>query len=753
MTYHPTDQLIAVISKPSSHREEADIEAFLPWLRRRVAILRDINTRELLDIVKYCQYQTCSHDDVIIQQGDLGDRMYVLLRGSSLVYIDPQLTGEDDTPLARVGRGRKSTDEVKPGGGERSKFGKFIMKYDAGESFGEAALLTEEKIRNATILADEECELMVIDQALFDKALKSHEEQVQGEITKFIDTHVVFARMSSKFKRLLQLSLRKVAHPRDSLVCRQGTPATALFFLLGGQANISMEPGQYSKQYPHLAKDLLSIQQNLQRSNPGLQKPSLDRRVYLCCVQAGEVIGDVEVVHALGTYASTVTCTEDTVTYRLDAKNLERILGRRNPSVMEVMRQKVKEKLEARAATHLGREVILLTCLLSRNTDARPSSSKTITSLPISKVLPSRDVQIRHLLEKFRNGEAQLIEPRVPGALIYKEQMQDRARIRANVRKRETLRSMVNETRRKMTRRQPRSRRAIMATLTQLIESRMASSLHSDKEGTSPPVIEDEVPVDTLDSEMAPLPSGQGHQQDIVLPVQTRPLSGKRVDFNLPPVGVDQDKPTDSEAQHFRRDGVEGGDVVVQEEGKEGVQTTAHGTATEESESRSRETIYEMKHVQATSKSSVRLPPLAKSELRKVERQSVPLPDMTFNDRPRDPHVRQEARLSKRMTSDEQLDQLEGRVREFLTRHGSPSESSEFNLPRLRRYHVNIEDGVALTKPGGKVLVRKMICPFANSPFKVTNHEHIRHHMLPEIPPSGIPHLTTSAVISPSPSH
>lgn len=57
------------------------------------------------------------------------------------------------------------------------------------------------------------------------------------------------------------------------------------------------------------------------------------------------------------------------------------------------------------------------------------------------------EFQIQHLLERFKDGEAQLLEPIVPGALIYKEQMKERARVRANIRRRDTgnINAMLRE--------------------------------------------------------------------------------------------------------------------------------------------------------------------------------------------------------------------------------------------------------------------------------------------------------------------
>ena len=39
-----------------------------------------------------------------------------------------------------------------------------------------------------------------------------------------------------------------------------------------------------------------------------------------------------------------------------------------------------------------------------------------------------------------------------------------------------------------------------------------------------------------------------------------------------------------------------------------------------------------------------------------------------------------------------------------------------------------------LPKPGGKVWIKKRLCQIANSKFKVKGHQHIRYHMVGELP-------------------
>ena len=43
---------------------------------------------------------------------------------------------------------------------------------DAGKAFGELALLNEDSVRNASIIADEETDLLIINRDLFNRSLK-----------------------------------------------------------------------------------------------------------------------------------------------------------------------------------------------------------------------------------------------------------------------------------------------------------------------------------------------------------------------------------------------------------------------------------------------------------------------------------------------------------------------------------------------------------------------------------------------------
>ena len=64
-----------------------------------------------MDIIRNCQYQKNSRDDVIIKQGDRGDRFYIILAGSVSVFVDAIKSGEDE--LAAAAKTPPATDDKK----------------------------------------------------------------------------------------------------------------------------------------------------------------------------------------------------------------------------------------------------------------------------------------------------------------------------------------------------------------------------------------------------------------------------------------------------------------------------------------------------------------------------------------------------------------------------------------------------------------------------------------------------------------
>ncbi|KAL3831970.1 hypothetical protein ACJMK2_023658, partial [Sinanodonta woodiana] len=470
----------------------------------------------LIDIVQHCAFLRVKEDELIIKQGDKGDCFYVVLKGSVSIYIDPKLTGEmdhgslsaqkpskdvpkkkqkmKDKANGKADEEKDRTEDSKEGQDEndaiegetklvqtdeeknklvpldRSKYGKFIMKYDQGKAFGEVALVHRDSIRNATVISDEEVNLMVIGQDLFDRALRVEQEKKYAEIREFIDAHPFFCHMTQKIKKLLEMSLRKETFIFDTNIVQQGEPVTGLRFLLSGGAKIIVEPKKHQKQYQNLwpfeaSVDIISMEfehlrdqrraailrkyedpavwetkseEMVIRRTEGyaaIEKKMQEKTINLCTVQGGEVVGDTELLIGLKTYMQTVRCTANTDVFVLDTKNFERLVGKKNPTTIDVMREYVKSKLKTRMEMKNGDLIPFLQYLHCKLTEQSLPPPRKIEPFKMSKTIPDADTEMQHLIRNFKEGKSVLIKPKVPGLVYYKELMHEKTKLRESMKK------------------------------------------------------------------------------------------------------------------------------------------------------------------------------------------------------------------------------------------------------------------------------------------------------------------------------
>ncbi|PVD30366.1 hypothetical protein C0Q70_09630 [Pomacea canaliculata] len=722
------DQVVEVIAKPPARRTEADVTAVCTFLREKSELLSKTDSATLPDIVLNCTYETADCDDVIIRQGEEGDRMYIILRGVIAIYIDAVMTGEEDPSNQSPTRRKESPDTKKTSQPERAGYGRFITTYGPGRYFGEAALMAEDHVRNATIIANSRCDFLVIDQELFDRCLKDSQQKEFREIQNFVDTHPFFCHMSAKLKRLLQLSFCRETFAFDTTIVKQGDKRDRLVFITSGQANIIIEPGQHQKQYSHLwpfeagidvyyqefewlresrKKAILRMHRDptlLHIKPPSLQvrrhegyaaseRRRQDLQVCLCSVRDGEVLGDVELALNLSTYLQTVVCTTETQVLVLHMKNLERVTGRRNPVTMAVIREHAIAKLNTRRASKYGHQVQLLHYLYTKLIAEEFPNNKKLPPLKTSKAPPSRETQRQHMLSKYLEGKAQLVEPYgVPGGLIYKDLMAEKSRIRANIRRRGTLGvgAVVRAARRKVNSRQPRSRRQLIESLREMMEAQLVDvGREGPKKGQG-----HEGHASSRTSVARPeLPSRPPN----ALPSLTTDKVGRSPEKSAQKQFMSSDKSSDSKRLKLppvtpgKTDGSSGGGVVL------------------------------TKSVDSRSALSM---PLIREETEDTGGTQVVDARAGTQE------------MGEYETSEVSLNFLETRVKQFVTKYtsGGPSKVN-IKLPALRRFKLDLKvDEEDLPKPGGKVWIKKRMCRFANSKVMVKGHEHIRYHIVEELP-------------------
>ncbi|XP_060069078.1 uncharacterized protein LOC132549175 [Ylistrum balloti] len=463
---HMQKKVVDFISKKPSDRKDVIIPIFLPWLRKKSNLLQDMDKDVLTDVMRNCAYQKANRDDVIITQGEQGDSFYIMLTGRTSVYITPIKVEDDQQDTTAVSQEQQENDDTKKDIDEssqeeeetdetepldRSKFGKFIMHYEGGKSFGEVALMSEDSVRNATIIADEETDLLVISRELFNRSIKAKQEEEYEEKKDFINKSPFFHNWSPKFKRLLEMSIRKEQYPFGSTIVRQGEAACGLVFLLSGQAKVTVNPSHHNGQFPLLTKQEINpiakeigrnsynkivkkrernftqhqIQIRRKEGYAAAEKRVMSRTVELCCIESNDVVGDIEMVMELERSTCTVHCTENTTAMVLDTKNYDRLIAKKNMHTIRKLCKSALQKVLCRANSGKGSQVPLLDILQKKLQEKLPPKDNNLKP----KTDRSKSVVMEQLIQFFLKDKAPLIEPCVPNALYYRMKSEKRAKM------------------------------------------------------------------------------------------------------------------------------------------------------------------------------------------------------------------------------------------------------------------------------------------------------------------------------------
>nr|XP_006826030.1 PREDICTED: uncharacterized protein LOC102810128 [Saccoglossus kowalevskii] len=250
---HILEKAISVISQQPNDRKDVDIDLLIPWFKKKSDLFQGATPEVVKDIIRNCQYLHAAQDDVIINQGDIGNSFYIILSGQVAVYIrNTQSDDEDEvsddeartktkerrsrtsskraSSKTSVGSARhlrdlengdelpESSDDDNAEGGDddnegddddtntvteaerrasyrpldRSEFGTHIRFVGAGGSFGELALLHENCVRNASVIANAVTDMIVVDRDLYSRSLKAAQEHELKEKYAFIDTYPLF---------------------------------------------------------------------------------------------------------------------------------------------------------------------------------------------------------------------------------------------------------------------------------------------------------------------------------------------------------------------------------------------------------------------------------------------------------------------------------------------------------------------------------------------------------------------------------
>lgn len=108
----------------------------------------------------------------------------------------------------------------------------FTAVADAGDVFGEMALLNGVEWRLASVVTDESCQLLILSRPLFDRYIKRHAGEMYSEKSRFVLTNLYLKSAPSAFKTSLIILMRKKSLSYNEVLAAQGQPVNSVYFIL-----------------------------------------------------------------------------------------------------------------------------------------------------------------------------------------------------------------------------------------------------------------------------------------------------------------------------------------------------------------------------------------------------------------------------------------------------------------------------------------------------------------------------------------
>ncbi|VDI54004.1 Hypothetical predicted protein [Mytilus galloprovincialis] len=411
------DKVIQVISKPPKLRQDFEIQTLLPWLRKKSQLFSRLKTDYLKDIVRNCGHVTYDKDEVIIKQGEFGDCFYIILCGKIGIYIinKDKIDDDSDDTNALVLVGSRTAD-------------------GPGVPFGEVALMSDDCIRTASIISEEKTDLLMVDRALYNRAVKDVLAREFEEKAAFIKDSPLFSTWAPRYKKQLAMALYKESFPYESALVRQGDPLTNIYFIISGQVEMLTDTSQHVFQYPKVFMDALDENEKflkkLDRSRPPtdpqytacVKKKDHTKNTKMCYLAKNESIGEMEVLLDLDTYVQTAICTEKTDVLVLEMKHYERLFTKKHQRTIDAMKQMLEIKINTRITLlGSGEEVPLLHHLKNKvNLINNPKAPPEKSTRDEDSVLAAE--------RQFFNHTGPLVDIDGPGSVFYMIRVREKSK-------------------------------------------------------------------------------------------------------------------------------------------------------------------------------------------------------------------------------------------------------------------------------------------------------------------------------------
>eukprot|EP00057_Strongylocentrotus_purpuratus_P024395 XP_011678869.1 PREDICTED: uncharacterized protein LOC100892767 [Strongylocentrotus purpuratus] len=354
-SYH---KVVAVISQAPEMRTDRDVTMLSSWFRKKSDLFRDLADAILHDLVRHCRFQPFKENDVIIRQGDIGDSFFTILSGSVGIYV----ANDDD------GEGPNHIDDDSPrhGGGSNASLGAYIRSLGSGKSFGEVALIDSANRRGASVVAEEESDMIVVDRNLYTRSLKAAQKRDLEERIAFVESHPLFGKWKPKYKNYMAMGIARKIYRYGNHIAQQGDVIKKVNSFLSGTALVTVDR-KMKNATEHAQLDSRSADVKASRRSRRENKSArVDSMVEICLIGQRAITGDIEAVCGLSKHTHTITCVGPVHTYEMEMRSFHKLVMRRHLQTVEKLRAMVVYKIQNRWERVRDRKVPIYRTILEK---------------------------------------------------------------------------------------------------------------------------------------------------------------------------------------------------------------------------------------------------------------------------------------------------------------------------------------------------------------------------------------------------
>lgn len=159
---HTIDSIKLILLKPFNVRSYDDILLLKSYLSKTEYIRHNLSTVSSIQLDELCRninLETCELDENVFKQGDVGDKLYIILSGRCDIKV---------------------TYKVELISGESELRDKLIVTLSNGQHFGERALVFDEP-RAATVTCSHHTDLLCISKATYLSVLNQYDEALTNQ--------------------------------------------------------------------------------------------------------------------------------------------------------------------------------------------------------------------------------------------------------------------------------------------------------------------------------------------------------------------------------------------------------------------------------------------------------------------------------------------------------------------------------------------------------------------------------------------